>query len=114
METFQEEEYSKSAYQKNLEDQEMGVSIPLERVQLQLRLLWRSKLIHSSPQVTTEQDEDDVGMNGIKTWSDFNRVYFHPKSMLTTSGYQLDSDFMPFDVFSYGRSAFTETEKVAE
>ncbi|KAI8354983.1 tubulin domain-containing protein [Mortierella sp. GBAus27b] len=111
METFRGEEYSKSAYQKNLEDQELGVSILLERVQLQLRLLWRSKLIHSSPQVTTEQDEDDVEMNGIKTWSDFNRVYFHPKSMLTTSGYQLDSDFMPFDVFSYGRSAFTETEK---
>lgn len=27
METFQEEEYSKSAYQKHLEDEELGVSV---------------------------------------------------------------------------------------
>ncbi|KAF9351587.1 mtDNA inheritance, partitioning of the mitochondrial organelle [Mortierella sp. NVP85] len=85
METFQEEEYSKSAYQTHLENEEIGI--------------------------TTEAEEDDVEMNGIKTWSDFNRVYFHPKSMLTISGYLMDSDFMPFDVFSYGRTAFLETEK---
>ncbi|KAK3827488.1 MAG: tubulin domain-containing protein [Benniella sp.] len=85
METFQEEEYSKSAYQTHLENEEIGI--------------------------TTEAEEDDVEMNGIKTWSDFNRVYFHPKSMLTISGYLMGSDFMPFDVFSYGRTAFLETEK---
>ncbi|KAF8934551.1 mtDNA inheritance, partitioning of the mitochondrial organelle [Dissophora ornata] len=85
METFQEQEYSRSAYQKHLEEEEMGLA--------------------------TEDGEDDVNMNGVRTWSDFNRVYFHPKSMVTASGYQLDSEFMPFDVFSYGRAAFIETEK---
>jgi hypothetical protein len=29
METFQEEEYSKSAYQRHLEDEELGVSVNL-------------------------------------------------------------------------------------
>jgi hypothetical protein len=53
-----------------------------------------------------------VELNVIRTWSDYNRVYFHPKSMVTLSGYQMDSEFMPFDVFSYGRAAFVETEKV--
>lgn len=53
-------------------------------------------------------------MNGIRSWSDYNRVYFHPKSMVTTTGYLLDSEFMPFDVFSYGRNAFLETEKEKE
>jgi hypothetical protein len=32
--------------------------------------------------------------------------------MVTLTGYQMDSEFMPFDVFSYGRAAFIETEKV--
>jgi len=53
-------------------------------------------------------------MNEIRSWSDYNRVYFHPKSMVTTTGYLLDSEFMPFDVFSYGRNAFLETEKEKE
>lgn len=53
-------------------------------------------------------------MNEIRSWSDYNRVYFHPKSMVTTTGYLLNSEFMPFDVFSYGRNAFLETEKEKE
>ncbi|KAG0085565.1 mtDNA inheritance, partitioning of the mitochondrial organelle [Podila epicladia] len=85
METFQEEEYSPSAYQKHLEEEEIGTA--------------------------DVEGEDDVQMSGIRTWSDYNRVYFHPKSMVTASGYLLDSEFMPFDVFSYGRNAFLETEK---
>ncbi|KAI7824711.1 tubulin domain-containing protein [Gamsiella multidivaricata] len=85
METFQEEEYIRSEYQEHLENEEMGLA--------------------------TEEGEDEIEMNGMRTWSDFNRVYFHPKSMVTMSGYQLDSEFMPFDVFSYGHAAFTETEK---
>ena len=63
-------------------------------------------------QLATEAEEDDVELNATNTWSDFNRVYFHPKSMVTISGYQMNSEFMPFDVFSYGRAAFTDTEKV--
>ncbi|OAQ31328.1 tubulin nucleotide-binding domain-like protein [Linnemannia elongata AG-77] len=85
METFQEQEYSKSAYQKHLEDEELGLA--------------------------TEEGEDSVELNEIRTWSDYNRVYFHPKSMVSLTGYLMDSEFMPFDVFSYGRAAFIETEK---
>ncbi|KAG0264406.1 mtDNA inheritance, partitioning of the mitochondrial organelle [Mortierella polycephala] len=90
METFQEEEYARSAYQQHLQDEEMGASL------------------------ASEAGEDDVELNEVRTWSDFNRVYFHPKSMVTISGYQMDSEFMPFDVFSYGRTAFLETEKEKE
>ncbi|KAI1318186.1 mtDNA inheritance, partitioning of the mitochondrial organelle [Mortierella claussenii] len=88
METFQELEYAKSAYQKHLEDEENGLA--------------------------TVDGEDNVTMDEIRTWSDFNRVYYHPNSMITTNGYQLDSEFMPFDVFSYGRAAYIETEKEQE
>ncbi|KAG0033556.1 mtDNA inheritance, partitioning of the mitochondrial organelle [Podila clonocystis] len=88
METFQEEEYSPSAYQKHLEEEEIGTA--------------------------DVEGEDYVPMNGIRTWSDYSRVYFHPKSMITASEYQLNSEFMPFDVFSYGRNAFLETEKEKE
>ncbi|KAF9209883.1 mtDNA inheritance, partitioning of the mitochondrial organelle [Haplosporangium sp. Z 27] len=85
METFEEERFPLSAYQRHLEDEELGLA--------------------------TEEEEDNIVMNDAKTWSDFSRVYYHPKSMVTASGYQLDSEFMPFDVFSYGRAAFIETEK---
>ncbi|KAF9581025.1 mtDNA inheritance, partitioning of the mitochondrial organelle [Lunasporangiospora selenospora] len=86
METFQEQEYELSAYQQHLEDEEKGLA--------------------------TEEEEEDIDMNEIKSWSDYTRVFYHPKSMVTLSGgYQLDSDFTSFDVFSYGRSAFAETEK---
>jgi anthranilate/para-aminobenzoate synthase component II len=117
METFQEEEYSKSAYQTHLENEEIGVSILpyLHATTQPWRLDSPNPILPFIPlqfKITTEAEEDDVEMNGIKTWSDFNRVYFHPKSMLTTSGYLMGSDFMPFDVFSYGRTAFLETEKV--
>ncbi|KAG0056256.1 mtDNA inheritance, partitioning of the mitochondrial organelle [Gryganskiella cystojenkinii] len=88
METFREQEYSRSAYQQHLENEELGLA--------------------------TEEGEDDVELNQIKTWSDYNRVYFHPQSMITLSGYQLESEFMPFDVFSYGRGAFIDTEKEKE
>ncbi|KAG0200739.1 mtDNA inheritance, partitioning of the mitochondrial organelle [Mortierella sp. GBA30] len=100
METFQEQEYSRSAYQKHLEDEEMGVKCHGPNLDM---TEYRS--------LATEEEEDNVEMNEIRTWSDYNRVYFHPKSMVTISGYQMDSEFMPFDVFSYGRTAFVETEK---
>ncbi|KAF9110727.1 mtDNA inheritance, partitioning of the mitochondrial organelle [Mortierella sp. AM989] len=88
METFEEEQFPLSAYQRHLEDEELGLA--------------------------TVEEEDNVAMNDAKSWSDFSRVYFHPKSMVTMSGYQLGSEFMPFDVFSYGRAAFIETEKEKE
>ena len=69
-------------------------------------------VLHFHIQLATEEGEDSVEMNEIRTWSDYNRVYFHPKSMVNISGYQMDREFMPFDVFSYGRAAFLETEKV--
>ncbi|KAG0021799.1 mtDNA inheritance, partitioning of the mitochondrial organelle [Entomortierella chlamydospora] len=70
--------------------------------------------IGMTSKLAAEEEEDNVAMNDVKTWSDFSRVYFHPKSMVTMSGYQLNSEFMPFDVFSYGRAAFIETEKEKE
>ncbi|KAF9352442.1 mtDNA inheritance, partitioning of the mitochondrial organelle [Mortierella sp. AD094] len=88
METFEEQQFPLSAYQQHLQDEELGLA--------------------------AEEEEDNVAMSDAKTWSDFSRVYFHPKSMVTMSGYQLDSEFMPFDVFSYGRAAFIETEKEKE
>ncbi|KAF9438617.1 mtDNA inheritance, partitioning of the mitochondrial organelle [Entomortierella beljakovae] len=84
-ETFQEEQAPLSEYQQHLEKEEQGIA--------------------------TEVEEDDISMQDTRTWSDFSRVYFHPKSMVTASGYQINSEFMPFDVFSYGRNAFIDTEK---
>ncbi|KAG0265578.1 mtDNA inheritance, partitioning of the mitochondrial organelle [Actinomortierella ambigua] len=88
MQTFQEEEYQRSAYQTHLEAEEEGAA--------------------------AEEDEDKVELDKVNTWSDFNRVYYHPKSTTALSGYVMGSDIRPFDVFSYGKAAFAETEKETE
>ncbi|CAG8526737.1 2623_t:CDS:10 [Dentiscutata erythropus] len=47
----------------------------------------------------------------VKMWSDFNRIYYHPKSINTISNYQFDDELMPFDVFSYGKNAYLSQQK---
>ncbi|KAG0229439.1 mtDNA inheritance, partitioning of the mitochondrial organelle [Actinomortierella wolfii] len=88
MQTFQEEEYQKSAYQIHLEAEEEGMA--------------------------KEEDEDKVELDKSNTWSDFNRVYYHPKSTTPLSGYVMGSEIRPYDVFSYGKAAFVDTEKETE
>ena len=48
----------------------------------------------------------------VQYWSDFNRMYYHPKSINTMMQYQFEDEFMPFDIFSYGKNAFLAHEKV--
>ncbi|CAG8736057.1 16025_t:CDS:10, partial [Acaulospora morrowiae] len=46
----------------------------------------------------------------VKTWSDFNRIYYHPKSINTISEFTLDDDLFRFDVFTYGKNAFLRNQ----
>jgi hypothetical protein len=48
----------------------------------------------------------------VQYWSDFNRMYYHPKSINTITQYQLEDEIMPFDIFSYGKNAFFTHERV--
>ncbi|CAJ0827935.1 7112_t:CDS:10 [Entrophospora sp. SA101] len=50
----------------------------------------------------------------VKMWSDFNKIYYHPKSINRVTQYQYDDEFMPFDVFSFGKNAYLDHQKEDE
>lgn len=54
------------------------------------------------PQLTT---------NSVKYWSDFNRVYFHPKSIIQLNEYDLNSSLMPFENWDAGEELFNSLDK---
>lgn len=54
------------------------------------------------PELTTES---------VRYWSDFNRVYFHPKSIVQLNEYDLNSALMPFENWSSGEELFNSLDK---
>jgi hypothetical protein len=47
----------------------------------------------------------------VRYWSDFNRVYFHPKSIVQLNEYELNSSLMPFENWDAGEDLFSELDK---
>ena len=54
------------------------------------------------PQLTTDS---------VRYWSDFNRVYFHPKSIIQLNEYELNSSLMPFENWTAGDELFNSLDK---
>lgn len=54
------------------------------------------------PPLTTES---------VRYWSDFNRVYFHPKSIIQLNEYELNSTLMPFENWGAGDELFNSLDK---
>jgi len=47
----------------------------------------------------------------VKYWSDFNRVYFHPKSIVQLNEFELNSTLMPFETWGVGEELFNSLDK---
>ncbi|PNY24246.1 Protein DML1 [Tolypocladium capitatum] len=47
----------------------------------------------------------------VRYWSDFSRVYFHPKSLVQLYDYELDSSIRPFERFAMGTDLFDSLDK---
>ncbi|KND92636.1 Protein DML1 [Tolypocladium ophioglossoides CBS 100239] len=47
----------------------------------------------------------------VRYWSDFSRVYFHPKSLVQLYDYELDSSIRPFERFAMGMELFDSLDK---
>ncbi|CAG8497509.1 511_t:CDS:10 [Paraglomus occultum] len=96
-ETYAQEPYEQNAYLKSLEEEVEPTS---NHTQMDLDI----------------QEEEDVDYHLddiVTTWSDYNKMYYHPKSINQINQYQLDG-YIPFDVFTYGRNAFDAHEKETE
>ncbi|RUS28702.1 hypothetical protein BC938DRAFT_481551 [Jimgerdemannia flammicorona] len=94
---FAEEEYPKNEYLQNLEEEEKENRAQQNQMEIE------------------EQEEPNYHLDEqVHLWSDYNRIFYHPRSFNQLTQYQLDNDFKPFDVFSYGRDAYDDAEKELE
>lgn len=54
------------------------------------------------PRLTTES---------VRYWSDFNRVFYNPKSIVQLNEYDLGSQIMPFEDWTTGNTLFNDIDK---
>lgn len=47
----------------------------------------------------------------VRYWSDFNRVFYHPKSIVQLHEYELNSALMPFEKWATGEDLFDSLDK---
>lgn len=47
----------------------------------------------------------------MRYWSDYSRVYYHPKSLVQLHEYELQSQLMPFEGWGVGDELFAGLDK---
>jgi hypothetical protein len=47
----------------------------------------------------------------VRYWSDFNCVFFHPRSIVQLNEYELNSSLMPFEKWDMGNELFSSLDK---
>jgi hypothetical protein len=70
--------------------------------------------IEPSPyQVALESgiEPPELTKEAVRYWSDFNRVYFHPRSIVQLNEYELNSSLVPFENWSTGEELFDNLDK---
>lgn len=66
------------------------------------------------------ENENDPNVNldiiqqldsSVNNWSDYNRIYYHPRSVNPIVTHQMDNEITPFDSYTIGREAYGQNEK---
>ncbi|KAI8329579.1 tubulin domain-containing protein [Blakeslea trispora] len=84
------------------------------------RTLSKSKYQQELDRMETENDVQmdphvlDQLDDSVNNWSDYNRIYYHPRSINPIVTHQMDNDLTPFDNYTIGRQAYVENEKETE
>ncbi|KAL4970419.1 misato family protein [Aspergillus stella-maris] len=47
----------------------------------------------------------------VRFWSDYNRVFYHPRSIVQLNEYELNSNIMPFEDWNLGEDLFNDLDK---
>ncbi|KAI9820544.1 MAG: mtDNA inheritance, partitioning of the mitochondrial organelle [Thelocarpon impressellum] len=47
----------------------------------------------------------------VRYWSDFNRVFYHPRSIIQLNEYELNSSLMPFEKWDAGEELFSSLDR---
>ncbi|KAK9419222.1 putative Protein dml-1 [Seiridium unicorne] len=56
----------------------------------------------AAPELTT---------SSVRYWSDFSRVFYHPRSIVQLNEYELNSSLMPFEKYYMGEELFSSLDK---
>ncbi|KAI0023234.1 tubulin domain-containing protein [Xylariomycetidae sp. FL0641] len=59
----------------------------------------------------TGQAPPELTTSTVRYWSDFNRVFFHPRSLIQLNEYDLNSTLMPFEKWHMGEELFASLDK---
>lgn len=73
-------------------------------------------MLHTDPQITQSEyqrsldegipDPQTLSTQTVRYWSDFNRVFYHPRSIVQINDYELNSSLMPFEKWENGEELF--------
>ncbi|KAI1861098.1 hypothetical protein JX265_009717 [Neoarthrinium moseri] len=53
----------------------------------------------------------ELTSSSVRYWSDFSRVYYHPRSIVQLNEYELNSSLMPFEKWAMGEELFSSLDK---
>ena len=84
--------------------------------------VWPSKpILHQAAQTIPQsayQEHLDAGLDPpplststVRFWSDYNRVYYHPKSIIQLSEFEVNDTLMPFEKWEVGMELFGKLER---
>lgn len=72
------------------------------------------------PSISYQQDLDaglptsQLHKSQVRYWSDFNRVFFHPRSIVQLNEYSLNSSIAPFENWGAGEELFRDVDREAD
>ncbi|KAI9261367.1 tubulin domain-containing protein [Helicostylum pulchrum] len=81
------------------------------------RSISKSQYQHELDRMETENDPNvnlDIVQqldSSVNNWSDYNRIYYHPRSVNPITTHQMDNEITPFDNYTIGRQSYNENEK---
>ncbi|KAF2216339.1 hypothetical protein CERZMDRAFT_34223 [Cercospora zeae-maydis SCOH1-5] len=52
-----------------------------------------------------------LSTESVRFWSDYNRVFYHPRSIMQLNEYELNSSLMPFEQWSTGEELFSALDR---
>jgi Tubulin domain len=56
-------------------------------------------------------DPPELSTETVRYWSDFNRVFYHPRSIIQLNEFELNSVLMPFEKWNTGEELFISLDK---
>ncbi|KAJ3292400.1 Protein misato 1 [Borealophlyctis nickersoniae] len=117
VETYTEPPFHKNAFLRHLDEQESADAVrsfhqsPLKLGRADgIDLVGLEQASTSSPSTSATLTFADELEASATTWSDFNKLYYHPKTMVEIRDYVHGDEENPFALFTQGRELFANPE----